>query len=87
MDFGFKDMSQGGSSTQNLQDGSTPFINLEQKQYEEPIDGVNSDQLESGTITAECPHCKQNMEVSYEWNTASTKKTSGIDNLAFTLHI
>ena len=78
-DFGFKDVSEignqkGNTSTQEL--GGTPFVDFEEKQYEEPINGIHKDQIERGTITAECPRCHQWLEVEYEWNTAAPETTS-----------
>ncbi len=78
-DFGFKDVGPAGNqkghtSTQEL--GGTPFIDFEEKQYEEPIDGVHKDQVERGTVTAQCPNCKQWAEVEYEWNTGSPESQS-----------
>jgi hypothetical protein len=74
-DFGFRDTSNGGPSTQDVMSGNLPFVDFEKKKYKEPIDGVSEDQVERGTITVECPSCQQWLEVEYEWNTGSPEVT------------
>lgn len=78
-DFGFKDVNNGGTSTQDVQNGGLPFVDFEKKTYKEPIDGVAEDQVERGTITVECPSCQQWLEVEYEWNTGSPEVTQFTD--------
>lgn len=68
-DFGFKDVSGTGNTAGNTstqEQGGLPFVDYEKKQHEQ-----GADEVERGTITAQCPHCKQWMEVEYEWDTAS----------------
>jgi len=75
-DFGFKDMSEGSSSTQNVSDGKLPFVDYEKKQYDADSFGVAADEVERGTIVVDCPICTQPLEVEYEWNTGSPEGQS-----------
>jgi len=76
-DFGFKDVASGANtSTQDVQNGNLPFIQYEKTKYDDPINtgddsSISQDEIERGTITSECPHCKQWALLVYEWNTAN----------------
>ena len=72
-DYGFKDASQGGTSTQNVDE--QPFVDHEIVKYDEPQPDydktVTQDEKERGTIVVQCPKqtCGQWMRVEYELNT------------------
>lgn len=72
-DFGYHNTSEGGSSTNSIEDINErmPFVDFEKKHYDEAIDGIEEDQVETGTVTTDCPNCKQSMIVEYKWDTAS----------------
>lgn len=75
-DFGFKDMSEGESSTQKVSDGKLPFVDYEKKKYDAESFGIASDEVERGTIVVSCPVCSQHLEVEYEWDTGSPEGQS-----------
>jgi hypothetical protein len=69
-DFGYRDMSAGGTSTQNTE---SPHIDHEITKYDDSNPNFQDDSVqdmtERGVIIRRCPNCGKWLQVEYEYDT------------------